>query len=45
MIHANVLKEFAVLERGRNVADLYGRYNPDKSRDIWEKLSKAVGSG
>jgi hypothetical protein len=24
---------------GREVADLYGRYNPDKFREVWEKLA------
>jgi len=24
---------------GRKLADLYGRYNPDKFRDVWEKLA------
>jgi hypothetical protein len=23
---------------GKEVADLYGRYNPDKFRGVWEKL-------
>jgi len=29
---------------GKNVADLYGRYNPGKFRDVWEKLNVAMGS-
>lgn len=28
-----------VRSEGREVADLYGRYNPDKFREVWEKLS------
>jgi hypothetical protein len=28
-----------VRSEGREVADLYGRYNPDKFRGVWEKLS------
>lgn len=27
-----------VRSEGREVADLYGRYNPDKFREVWEKL-------
>jgi hypothetical protein len=29
-----------VKNEAREVADLYGRYNPDKFRDVWEKLRK-----
>jgi len=29
---------------GKDVADLYGRYNPDKFRAVWEKLNVAIGS-
>jgi len=29
---------------GKDVADLYGRYNPDKFRAVWEKLNVAMGS-
>jgi hypothetical protein len=25
---------------GREVADLCGRYNPDKFREVWEKLAE-----
>jgi len=28
---------------GKDVADLYGRYNPDKFRDVWEKLNVTMG--
>jgi hypothetical protein len=28
-----------VRSEGREVADLYGRYNPDKFRGVWEKLA------
>ena len=28
-----------VRSEGREVADLYGRYNPDKFRGVWEKLN------
>jgi hypothetical protein len=28
-----------VWNEGREVADLYGRYNPDKFRGVWEKLN------
>jgi len=27
-----------VRSAGREVADLYGRYNPDKFRAVWERL-------
>jgi hypothetical protein len=30
-----------VRNEGREVADLYGRYNPDKFRGVWEKLNAA----
>jgi len=29
---------------GREVADLYGRYNPDKFHEVWEKLNMTMGS-
>jgi len=29
---------------GKDVADLYGRYNPGKFRAVWEKLNVAMGS-
>lgn len=29
-----------VKNEARDMADLYGRYNPDKFRDVWEKLRK-----
>ena len=43
MIHeplAKFLEELPVGVRseGREVADLYGRYNPDKFREVWEKM-------
>ena len=28
-----------VRSEARDVADLYGRYNPDKFRPVWEKFS------
>jgi len=28
---------------GKEVADLYGRYNPDKFRGVWEKLNEKRG--
>ncbi len=33
-----------VRRAGREVADLYGRYNPDKFRGVWEKLNAAKKS-
>jgi hypothetical protein len=27
-----------VRSEGREVADVYGRYNPDKFRGVWDKL-------
>jgi len=30
--------------KGKEVADLYGRYNPDKFREVWDKLRKKAGS-
>jgi len=30
-----------VRNEGKKVADLYGRYNPDKFRGVWEKLNAA----
>jgi len=30
-----------VRSAGREVADLYGRYNPDKFRGVWQKLNEA----
>jgi hypothetical protein len=29
---------------GREVADLYGRYNPEKFRGVWEKLNVIKGN-
>jgi hypothetical protein len=29
---------------GKDVADLYGRYNPDKFHGVWKKLNVAMGS-
>ncbi len=29
----------------KEVADLYGRYNPDKFRGVWEKLGVKKGEG
>jgi len=28
---------------GREMADLYGLYNPDKFRGVWEKLNVTMG--